>query len=128
MITTKVVEPALWPALEQFFLAEKCSGCWCMNHRPKSGQSLVGEPAKIALADQVRSCKIFGILAFDGATPIGWCAFDRMADLPGLDCGYPISESQWNDVWSIHCFAVLSGYLKEAVVEQMTEAALHVMG
>jgi GNAT superfamily N-acetyltransferase len=126
-ITTKELVPSLLPALEQFFRAEKCSGCWCMNHRLKSGEVVEGEPARLALITQVRAGRVSGILAFDGERPIGWCAFDRIADLPGLDCGYPVSERQRNDFWSIHCLAVLSMYPKEEVIEQMVRAALLVM-
>lgn len=126
-ITTKVLEPKLWSDLEQFFLAEKCSGCWCMNHRVKPGESLEGESARLALAAAVAAFRVSGILAFDGDKPVGWCAFDRIADLPGLDCGYPVTEAQQNAIWSIHCVSVLSGYPKDFVVEQMIAAAVQVM-
>lgn len=127
IITTKVLEPALWPVLEQFFRAETCSGCWCMNHRLQSGSTLEGEPARSALEALVRASKVSGIVAFDGTAPIGWCAFDRMADLPGLDCARAISESERNDVWSIHCVSVLSAYPKDEIVKLMVAAAVSSM-
>ncbi len=126
-INTKELSPNLWPALEQFFLAENCSGCWCMNHRLKPGVHLEGPPARDALCELVRTSRISGIIAFDDDAPIGWCAFDRMSALPGLDCGYPISAAQTNDVWSIHCISVLKRSSKDVVVEHMVSAAVTAM-
>ena len=117
----KPLEPALWPKLEAFFRAEKCSGCWCMNHRLSPGTSLEGEPA---LAAGVANRTVLGVLAFDGEQAVGWCAFDRMADLPGLDCGYPVASEQRHDIWSIHCLSALTRYPKDALVEAMIAASL----
>lgn len=126
-LTTKELDPSLLPALEHFFRAEKCSGCWCMNHRLKPGKVLEGEPARLELVTQVRARQVSGILAFEYDKPIGWCAFDRIADLPGLDCGYPVPEQQRNDFWAIHCVSVVSKYPKDEIVEQMVKLAVQVM-
>lgn len=126
-IEVKELSAALWPELERFFTAEECSGCWCMNHRVPSGVTLQGEPARLALADWTRLGKVTGVLAFDGIKPIGWCAFDRMIDLPGLDCGYPVGESQRDEIWAINCFSVLEGYDEAEVSKQMLSVALMAM-
>jgi hypothetical protein len=126
-ITLRELKPELWPDLERFFQAEECSGCWCMNHRLKPGQVLEGEPARLALMDLVQKGRISGVLAFDQGHAIGWCAFDRMEELPGLDCGYPVLETQKDQIWSIHCISVLSGHFEDQVTTQMVDAAVALM-
>jgi hypothetical protein len=98
-----------------------------MNHRLKPDESLEGEPARIALFNQVNARAVSGILALDIEKPVGWCAFDLIKDLPGLDCGYAVPEARKADVWSIHCVSVLPNYPKEAIVEKMVVAAVEAM-
>ena len=126
-ISTKVLTPDLLPSLVHFFQTEKCSGCWCMNHRLKPGDVLEGEPARLALGDLVCAEKIYGVLAFDGLKPIGWCAFDPMKQLPGLDCTYEEGEPWIEETWSIHCISVLPSYPMTDIIEPMIALALQVM-
>ncbi len=98
-----------------------------MNHRLMSGIELQGEPARLELKARVEAGLVHGTLAFDGQTPIGWCAFDRMAELPGLDCGYPVDPVERNSIWAIHCISVLSDYDEEKVSSQLIVRAVQEM-
>lgn len=68
-----------------------------------------------------------GLLAYDGALPIGWCHFDRMANLPGLRAFYPALASDAPDCGAIVCFTVAQGYRRQGVAERLLIAALEAL-
>jgi hypothetical protein len=120
----KSIGAYLWKDVESFFMAERCSGCWCINHRMPNGQAPEGDQAKNLLNRLIEDGKIYGAVAFDGDRAVGWMAYDPMLQLAGLDCRRPDTDQSLEGVWSIHCISVLSQYHKEAVSELMLKHGL----
>lgn len=65
-----------------------------------------------------------GLLAYDGATPVGWCHFDLLANLPGLAVFYPGAAAGGGQCAAIVCFTVAQGYRRQGVAAALLTAAL----
>jgi ribosomal protein S18 acetylase RimI-like enzyme len=118
-----------WPNLDALFGAKgACGGCWCQWWRvPRGGkmwQAVQGEPNRRAMKALVTSGKASGILAFDGDTPVGWCAYGRREDFPKLDRTRAYVREDTDGVWSINCFYIARGYRGLGLAEQMAAAAV----
>ena len=77
-----------WADLEALF-GERgaCSGCWCMwwrLSRPKY-EAQKGAGNRRALRRIVQSGEVPGILAYDGARPVGWCSLGPRSAFPRLE-------------------------------------------
>ena len=88
-LRTVDLTPALWPALERLFGANgACGGCWCMWWRRERGEpwaDVKGALARRRMRALVLAGKAHGVLAFDGAEPVGWCAYGPRRDFARLD-------------------------------------------
>ncbi len=65
-----------------------------------------------------------GLLAYDGATPVGWCHFDLLTNLPGLGVFYPGMAAGGGKCAAIVCFTVAQGYRRQGVAACLLKAAL----
>lgn len=96
-----------WIWFEQLFLPTNgCDGCWCYNHHIIPGQpDVTGEDARMAFKELVEAGRARGIIALENGEPAGWCAVDKLQEIPGHDC---INEQQLksNDGWAVHCFYI----------------------
>jgi ribosomal protein S18 acetylase RimI-like enzyme len=111
-LIVRPLTPDLWPALEQLFGAKgACNGCWCMYWRIGSAyHKRPREENRAALKRIVDHGPAPGLLAFDGAVPVGWCQLTPRADLPWLDRGRALKRVDDANVWSISCFYVSPRY------------------
>jgi hypothetical protein len=63
-----------------------CGGCWCMYWRLPRAQfeRQKGAVNKRALHQLAAAGGPLGVIAYDGAQPVGWCAVAPRPDFPGL--------------------------------------------
>lgn len=127
-ITTKELVPEMWREVEALFGKRgACGGCWCQAWRIEKGekwQDVQGEPAKKRLRKDIKDGTTMAILAFDGESPVGWCTFGPRVSFARLDRAPSLKCDDPEDVWSIPCFFVISGYRKKGVATAMLSHAL----
>lgn len=128
-IFVKDLTGELWSDFEAYFeYKNKCSGCWCMNHRLPVGLNFDGEAAKLAMKQLIESNRVFGVLAYTKGDkiPIGWCAVDRRRTLPGHDC---IEEgiACEADEWSVHCITTRDDYKNKGVESTLVQAGIELV-
>lgn len=96
-----------WIWFERLFLsADGCDGCWCYNHHIAPGSpDVTGEDARKAIKELVYAGRAKGIIALENGEPAGWCAVDKLEDIPGHDC---VKEQQLQATggWAVHCFYI----------------------
>ena len=107
--------------------------CWCQWYKiPGSDWRAIGDEAlHDRLAAQLTASGAGpGLLAYDGDTPVGWCAVEPRANLPRLRQSRIVAGSTPNpdfdepDVWSLSCFVVPRAYRRRGVGKALTEAAV----
>jgi GNAT superfamily N-acetyltransferase len=64
-----------------------------------------------------------GILAYDGDTPIGWCAVEPREHYPTLARSRVLKPVDEKPVWSVVCLFVDKAYRKQGVSVQLLKAA-----
>jgi GNAT superfamily N-acetyltransferase len=64
-----------------------------------------------------------GILAFDGKTPVGWCAVAPRESYPSLARSGVLKPVDDQPVWSIACLFIEKSYRKQGVATALLEAA-----
>jgi GNAT superfamily N-acetyltransferase len=75
--------------------------------------------------EMILAGKMRGMLAYDQQTPVGWCHYDLLANLPGTATFY--SQVATNDLESaaIVCFTVAQGWRNQGVATALLAAALN---
>jgi hypothetical protein len=130
-ITTKVLVPELWPAVEALFGRQgACGGCWCQAWRIEKGEKwaeVKGPVAKKRLRKGVRSGAVHAIIAFEGDVPVGWCTFGPRNSFPRLNRARTLQCADAADVWSLPCFFVSRGTREKGVAKAMIRHALKAM-
>jgi GNAT superfamily N-acetyltransferase len=129
--TLSIVElrAAQWPALEKLFGARgACGGCWCMWWRVARGGALweatKGERARSQFRALVEAGRARGLLAFQGAEPVGWCTFGARHEFPRLDRVRAYRRAVAQESWSIPCFYVTPRARGQGVARQLLAAAV----
>jgi GNAT superfamily N-acetyltransferase len=103
------VTTSRWSDLEQLFGPRGgCGGCWCMTWRLPAADFERGKGArnKAALRRLVARDPPPGILAYDGDTPIGWCAVAPRAAYVRLARSRVLRPIDDAPVWSVSCLYV----------------------
>lgn len=127
-VETRELAPELLPQMEALF-GERgaCGGCWCMAWRLPKGErwsDVKGDEARRRMRELVLHGKAFGILAFDGDTPVGWCSFGPRRDYARLDRAPSLACDDADRTWSLPCFFVKRGHRGKGVATAMLERAL----
>jgi GNAT superfamily N-acetyltransferase len=118
--------PARWPDLETLFGKNgACAGCWCMWWRMKRSvfNEKRGDGTKRALRKLVTDGPPPGLIAYDGRTPVGWCALAPRADYPVLERSRVLAPVDDQPVWSVVCFFVARTHRKKGMTVALLEAA-----
>ena len=119
--------PDRWADLERLFGPRgACAGCWCMWWRHATQKAWVaakGEPNRRALKQVVASGVPVGVLAYDGTTPIGWCAVAPREDYPRLARARTLKPLDDRPVWSVTCLFVEKGWRRKGLSSRLIEAA-----
>lgn len=115
-----------WEDLVALFGAKgACAGCWCMWWRIPAAQwhAQKGEGNRRAMARRVRTGPPPGILAYDGAQAVGWCAVSPRAELVRLARSRILAPVDGEAVWSVPCFYVAKACRGRGLMVQLLEAA-----
>lgn len=118
--------PARWDDLVALFGPRgACGGCWCMTWRLSRTEfdRGKGDKNKRALKKIVTGGNPPGILAYDGKTPVGWCALAPREDYPALERSRILKPVDDLPVWSVSCFFIAKGYRRQGLSGALLEEA-----
>lgn len=100
--------------------------CFCQYFRLRGRQwsDATTDSNRQALRSQVcDAAQPPGILAYDGTTPIGWCAVAPRTAYPRV-----VASPNWGsdrpDAWVITCFVVPVGHRRQGVARELAHGAL----
>ena len=131
-LSIKELTPNLWQDLETLLGDKGASGgCLCMTWRIEKGEKwseIKGPTAKARFKKLVQSGKARGLLAYDRKEPIGWCTFGKRTAFPRLNRAPSLKCEDAENVCSIPCFYVKSGYRKKGVSTALLKMAALVLG
>lgn len=125
--------PARWPLFEDLFGRQgACYGCWCtyFRLRPKQRQAMDGDEKREVMLDRIRRGPPPGLLAFDGAEPVGWMQIGPRADVPEWNnpgrVSSPLPDGPAEDpqVWAVSCFFFRSNRRGKGLSHAMLAAGI----
>jgi GNAT superfamily N-acetyltransferase len=101
------------------------SECWCMWNRLSGAefQDRRYEPNREALRANLAGGHEFGVLAYEGDTPVGWAALAPRSEYARLGRSPITKPVDDEDVWSITCFVVASNHRGRGVATALLEGA-----
>ncbi len=102
-----------------------CGGCWCMLWRlpRKQFEAQKGEGNKLAMKTLINSGEIPGILAYNNAKAIGWCAIAPRSSYPALSRSRILKPVDERACWSVACLFIEKRYRKKGVSIELLQAA-----
>ena len=129
-LTFRPATATRWPDIVRLFGPRgACAGCWCMYWRRARSDFERGKGPgnRGALRAIVRSGEVPGVLAYDGPSPVAWCAVAPREKLPVLRNSRILRPVDDAPVWSITCLFVRRDYRRRGVtVPLLRSAADHV--
>lgn len=100
--------------------------CFCQYFRLRGQRwdAATPESNRRGLRDQVRKGELPpGVLAYDGDTPVGWCAVAPRASYPRV-----VASPNWRtdqpDAWVITCFVVPVGHRRQGLAGELALGAV----
>lgn len=128
-LATRPLRADDWPLIEALFGANgACGGCWCMWWRvPMGGKTwdaAKGTPNKRAFKRLVQSGAASGVLAFDGETPVGWCAVGPRGDFPRIERSKALARDWDARTWSLNCLYVPAKQRGRGIATALVAAAV----
>jgi GNAT superfamily N-acetyltransferase len=118
-----------WPDFEVLFGPRGAyGGCWCMFFRLPRKEYTVGcadqgAGNKRAMRALVRRGATPGLIAYDGDTPVGWCALAPREEYGGLARSRVAKAIDDRPVWSVTCFFVARTHRRRGVTVALLRAA-----
>lgn len=83
-----------------------------------------GDNNRLAFKKIVRSGAEPGVLAYDRATPIGWCAIAPREQYTALQRSRTLKPVDERPVWSVSCFFITRRYRRSGVSVRLLNAAV----
>jgi GNAT superfamily N-acetyltransferase len=68
-----------------------------------------------------------GVLAYDGAEPVGWCAVASRADYPALARSRVLAPLDDAPVWSVTCFFIRRDYRNRGLSALLLQSAVQLV-
>jgi GNAT superfamily N-acetyltransferase len=118
--------PARWEDFETLFGANgACGGCWCMLWRlpRKAYDEGKGAGNRASLRALVDDGAVPGLIAYDGASPIGWCSVGPRSVYSALERSRVLKPVDEKPVWSVACLFIRKDYRKKGVSVSLLNAA-----
>lgn len=102
------------------------SGCWCMWNRQTNAEfeQEKYEPNRRALRRAIAEQREWGILAYDGDTPVGWAALAPRREYSRLGRSPVTKPADDAEVWSVTCFVVARSHRRRGVATALLAAAI----
>ena len=123
--------PHRWDDLERLFgPSGACWGCWCMYWRIKRKEMEANGSAgnRRALRKLVLSGAEPGLLAYEGAEPVGWCSVGPRETYGSLERSHVLRRIDDRPVWSLVCLFVARGHRGSGVASELVAAAVRHAG
>jgi GNAT superfamily N-acetyltransferase len=106
--------------------------CWCQWYKLPGAEFRAAEPAELRdrLAAQLAEPGPGpGLLAYDGETPVGWCAIEprpALVRLPHSPVASATPDQDFGDpgVWSVSCFVIPRAFRRRGVATALAAAAV----
>lgn len=122
--------PGRWGDFAELFGPRgACAGCWCMYWRLKrpDWERRKGAGNRRAMKRIVDRGDVPGLLAYENAEPIGWCAVAPRESYPSLARSRILKPVDDKPVWSVSCLFVRRDWRNKGVSTRLLrEAARHV--
>jgi GNAT superfamily N-acetyltransferase len=129
-LTFTPLAPGRFADLERLFGPRgACGGCWCMTWRlaRPEYERQKGEGNRRAFRKIVEAGEAPGLLAYEGARPVGWCAVAPRESYPRLERSRVLARVDERPVWSVVCLFVDRAFRRRGVtVGLLRAAAAHV--
>ena len=119
--------PKRWRDFEELFGSHGAyGGCWCMWWRStrREFEKRKGEGNRRAMQAIVDSGKVPGLLAYLGATPVGWCSVAPREEFSSLERSPVLKRLDDLPVWSMVCFYVAKRFRGQGIAEALIGGAL----
>ena len=102
------------------------ASCWCLSYRLSypERQAMSGTDQAAFVADLCSRKPAPGVVAYDGAEPVGWAAVAPRADLHAFTNGRVIPHVDDTPVWSVWCFKVRGGHRKQGIAHALLAGAI----
>ena len=107
--------------------------CWCQWYKIPGSEfrALDDDALRDLLAAQLATADAGpGLLAYDGETPVGWCAVEPRPNLERLSHSRIVAggtqHPDFEDpgVWAVTCFVIPRAHRRKGVARALTEAAV----
>ncbi|MEA5367398.1 GNAT family N-acetyltransferase [Amycolatopsis sp., V23-08] len=100
--------------------------CWCLAYRITSAEysALRGEQRAARVRDLCAGSPAPGVVAYDGATPVGWCGVSPRSRMERLVRSRTIPALDDRPVWSVVCFVVRSPFRRRGVSRALLDGAV----
>ena len=128
-VTILPATAARWPDFEALMGARGgYGGCWCMAWRLQRRAFEAGAGNRAAMKALFESGAEPGLIAYDGALPVGWCSVAPRAAFPRLDRSRvlkPVDDRPDDDreVWSLSCFLIRKSHRNRGISRALLVAA-----
>ncbi len=119
--------PGRWADLEALFGPRgACAGCWCTWFRlaPSEWRSGKGDVNRRRQERYVRDGNVPGLIAYSGATPVGWVAVEPRERYVRLDRSRTLAPVDDAPAWAISCFFVARAHRGQGITRALIEAAV----
>ena len=108
------------------------AGCWCQWYKIRGAEwrETGTDELRSRLAAQLAEPGPGpGLVAYDGETPVGWCAVEprpALTRLPHSPVASATPDADFDDasVWAVSCFVVPRAYRRRGVGQQLAAAAV----
>ena len=130
-LTFRSLTPKLMDDMGRVLRGSWGSSCWCLHPRLTEAQmrELPGtgpmkDRRRAAMAKLARRRRAPGLIAFEGAEPVGWVAVAPRAELARVDKSRATPRVDDTEVWVIPCVTVMKTARRRGIAVALIKAAV----